>query len=446
MILKRRVSRNELSVAACLLLLALSSAAYAKTLKVGSDYMTLGEALNAARNGDLIEVNGGRYEERLNIQKSIHLRGINNPVISAADGRIMEVSSPEVTIEGFTFTYESDALSLGSTAIYINKGADRVIIRDNRFLGVLFGVWNVEGNDIKIERNIIRGAKISDMNYRGNCVNLTGSQTVQIKDNTMSNCRDGIYMELCHDAEVTGNSIRDSRYAVHTMWVDRGDFSNNTTHDSLVGMAIMYTKHSRINGNFSFGNRTHGLLLIQTVRSEISHNVLLANTKGMFLYNSVYNDIKANLAMNNQLGIHSWGGSEDNVVEGNSFINNELQVKFVAGKDQKWDHNYWSDYIGWDMAGDGTGDLPYESNSVIDHIFWRYPASKILFASPAFHVLWMLEKQFPLFDIPKVVDSGPLMISGHKNWKELRDKYSNYVPERIYGDIEKLPHMPGGGF
>ncbi|HBH62172.1 MAG TPA: hypothetical protein DDX85_10640 [Nitrospiraceae bacterium] len=426
------------------LILALPSSPAAKTLHVGTDYVTIGGALEDAHDGDVIEVDGGKYKESLKIQKNVHLKGVNNPVISAPDGRIIEVISPGVIIDGFTFTYDAPALSASSSAIYIDKGADGVIIRDNRFRNVLFGIWNVEGRDIRIERNSITGVKIEDTNYRGNCVNLTGSQNVHVIDNTLNYCRDGIYMELCHDAEVTGNNITDSRYSVHTMWVDRGNFSNNTAAGNLVGLAIMYTKHSQINGNYAYGNRTHGLLLIQTVRSEISSNVVIGNTKGIFLYNSVYNEIKGNLAMNNQLGIHSWGGSEDNIIHGNSFINNEIQVKFIAGRDQKWDNNFWSDYIGWDMTDDGRGDLPYESNSVVDYIFWRYPVAKVLFASPALHVLWMLEKQFPILDVPKVIDAAPLMMSGHKDWKELRDKYSYYKPERIYGDIEKLPHLPGG--
>jgi nitrous oxidase accessory protein len=253
-------------------------------------------------------------------------------------------------------------------------------------------------------------------------------------------------MELCHDATVVGNSIKESRYAVHTMWVDRGIFSENTAHDNLVGLAIMYTKHSRINDNMSFGNRTHGLLLIQTVRSEVAGNSLIGNTKGIFIYNSIYNELFTNLVMNNQLGIHNWGGSEDNKVSGNSFIANEVQVKFVARNNQEWDNNYWSDYIGWDMTGDGIGDTQYESNSIVDHILWRYPMAKILYTSPALQMLWILEKQFPVFDVPKVIDSKPAMSPLHANWEEVKDRLISYTPERIYGDIEKLPHLPRGGF
>ena len=433
------------TVVSLLILITLPSVAFAKTLVVGTDYPTIGDAMEKAKDGDLIEVRGGEHEERLRIQKSIHLRGINNPVISVQDGNIIEVSSSGVVIEGFTLRYKGSKLAPTDTAIYIVKGADGVVVRNNQLLDVMFGIWNVEGRDIRIENNIIVGIKVLEKHSRGNCINLTGSQRVHVVYNTLSYCRDGIYMELCHDAQVVGNKIRDSRYSVHTMWVDRGIFSKNTAHDNLVGLAIMYTKHSQINDNLTYGNMTHGLLFIQTVRSEISSNTVIGNTKGIFLYNSIYNELTSNLVMNNQLGIHNWGGSEDNKINNNSFINNEIQVKYVAAKNQEWNKNYWSDYIGWDITGDGVGDYHYESNSVVDHILWRYPLAKVLYTSPSLQMLWMLEKQFPVFKVPRVVDSRPAMSPFHSNWEVLKDKYP-YTPERYYGEIEKLPHFPGDGF
>jgi nitrous oxidase accessory protein len=429
-----------------LLLLALPAFSYAKTLTVGTDYPTISAALEKADDGDTIEVMQGEYKEHLKVDKSIHIKGIDRPVIVASQGNIIEISSPDVVIEGLTLTYNSPDLSRSDTAIRILKGSSGTTVRNNKLLNVMFGIWNIDDSNIRIENNTIVGIKELAKHNRGNCINLTGTQRAHITDNTLSYCRDGIYMELCHDANVVRNRIKDSRYSVHTMWVDRGVFSDNTAHDNLVGLAIMYTEHSEINNNLSFGNRTHGLLFIQSLRSEIKDNTLIGNTKGIFLYNSIYNELTSNLVMNNQLGIHNWGGSEDNKISGNSFINNEVQVKYVARENQEWDNNYWSDYIGWDMTGDGTGDSHYESNSVVDHILWRYPTAKVLYTSPALQMLWMLEKQFPVFEVPKVVDRRPAMSSLHADWKDLRDRYSSYTPERIYGEIKKLPHLPGGGF
>lgn len=253
-------------------------------------------------------------------------------------------------------------------------------------------------------------------------------------------------MEVCHHATVLNNEVSKSRFSIHTMWVDDGRFNENVLFDNLVGLNIMYTKRSEIKGNISVGNRTIGLILNQTVRSEVTDNILISNTKGIFFHNSVYNNITRNLIMNNNLGLHCLGGSMDNKIWDNSFIQNEFQVKFVAAKNQFWDNNFWSDYIGWDIENDGKGDVPYETNTVVDQLFWRYPLSKLLFSSPALHVLIALEKQFPIIKSPRVVDQTPSMKPYHAEWKKLMTKYSAYKPQEYYGEMEKIANMSGGGF
>ncbi|MBF0343357.1 MAG: nitrous oxide reductase family maturation protein NosD [Nitrospirae bacterium] len=440
---------SALAMLAVLLICATASAkTLSKTLivddKTPGGYTTISAAIKDSKDGDTIEVRGGRYEEHIKIDKELNLKGINNPAIFAKKGHLVVITSPGVTLEGFTLTYDGAGHDPDDTAIAIAKYADDVVIKNNKLVNTMFGIRNLEGINIRIINNTISGIEKFDENNRGNCMSFTGTFKAYIKGNTFSNCRDAMYLEVCHNATVEDNHITKSRYAIHTMWVDNGNFNDNVVLGNLVGMAIMYTKNSRINRNLSVGNKTHGLLINQTVHSEIIGNTVISNTKGMFLYNSIENTIESNLIMNNNMGLHNWGGSEDNRISKNSFIRNEVQVKYVSSRNQEWDNNYWSDYLGWDLSGTGKGDVPYESNTVVDHIFWRYPMAKLLFASPSLHVLKMLEKQFPIINVPKVIDSKPSMLPFHAQWKELLDKYANYVPAKYYGDVEKLANMPGG--
>lgn len=419
-------------------MLFVPSLTYAKAIIVGTDYRTIGDALKKAKNGDVIEVKAGEYRERLKIDKAVHLKGINNPTIIENGGLIITVESKGVEVEGFTIRDENPTSQLESAGIYISKGSDGAVIKNNRLYGVMHGIWSVSARGIRVENNYIESKKDLDRNYRGNGIYLVDSQEATIIGNRMDHCRDGMYIEVSHDGKIIGNDVTNSRYAVHTMWVDRVVFSKNRASGNLVGFAIMYSKQSEITDNIAVGNSTHGILLIQTVRSNIARNTVIGNTKGVYFYNSIFNSLVSNLIMNNSLGLHNWGGSEDNAVNKNSFIGNEVQVKFIAGRNQQWNNNYWSDYLGWDMTGDGIGDMPYESNTVVDHILWRYPAAKLLYTSPSFQLLWMLEKQFPILKVPRVFDARPFMLPLHKDWKELKAKYP-YVPEKFYGEIEKIP-------
>lgn len=426
-----------LPLASCCMLFAIPATAYSKTLVVGADYPAISEALKKARDGDVIEVRSGEYREMIKIEKAVHLKGVNNPVIIGNAGFMIEIASKGVTVEGFTIRDENPLTDIKSAGIYISKGSDGAVVKNNTIRGVMHGIWSVSAKGIRVENNSIESKKKLDRNYRGNGIYLTDSHEAVISGNRMDNCRDGMYLEVSHDCKVIGNEIKNSRYAIHTMWVDRAVFTGNRAFGNLVGFAIMYSTHSTITDNLAVGNQTHGLLLNQTTRSRIANNTVIGNTKGVFFYNSIFNNLASNLIMNNSLGLHSWGGSEDNTVNGNSFISNEIQVKFVAGKNQQWDGNYWSDYLGWDMTGDGIGDMPYESNTVVDHILWRYPSAKLLYASPSFQLLWMLEKQFPILKVPRVFDNKPSMLPFHKDWKDLRAKYP-HASERYYGDMEKM--------
>jgi nitrous oxidase accessory protein len=429
------------------------STASAATIVVGRDVAgqrfmkNIAEAVSAAKPGDTVEVPAGRYEEKITLDKSIHVKGIDYPEIVTKSGHIFLIKAPNVTVEGFSLKSEGTGISTEDAVILVEQTADAASIIGNRFSNIMTGIRDTQAPAIRIENNTMTGRRDIDDNNRGNCITLVGVQHARVVANKLNYCRDAVFMEICHDAEILSNEVFNSRYALHTMWVDRGKFNGNFFHDNLVGLAIMYTKQSEINDNVSVGNNTHGLLLIQTVRSQVRNNTLIGNTKGVFLYNSIYNDITGNLIMNNNMGLHSWGGSEDNTITKNSFINNEIQVKFVAGKNQQWNENYWSDYLGWDMKNEGRGQVPYESNTVVDHLFWRYPMSKILYSSPAMHLLWVLEKQFPMMKTPRVVDMHPYMEPPHADWKKTAQKYAAFSPKKItpnMGNMDKLQNAPGG--
>jgi len=249
-------------------------------------------------------------------------------------------------------------------------------------------------------------------------------------------------MELSKETQVVANTIRNSRYSVHTMWCDNSAYNDNTATDNLVGLALMFSTKIEARRNTLYNNRTHGILLVQVTRSVAEDNVLIANTKGLFVYNSLYNQIRRNLVARNHLGMHYWGGSEDNEIVDNAFVDNQIQVKFVATRDQSWDGNYWSDYAGWDVDGNGRGDTPYLSNTLVDTLLWKYPAAKLLLTSPAFQLLAVAEREFPVIAVPKGMDHDPQMAPANPGWRSVLDRYP-VVSHAYYGDLSKLPHIPG---
>jgi len=361
---------------------------------------------------------------------------------AGGSGHALVVDASESVVEGLTLRNCGRDQDMSESGIRIEKKARGVKILRNHIENCRFGIWVHGSQDAQIIDNRVDGISEIPRGQRGDCIHLWAARGVLVKDNKISECRDGIYMELAKDCRIIGNSIVKSRYSVHTMWCDRSVYNENFAAENYVGLALMFSKGIEAKRNTIYDNSTHGILFTQVTRSEASGNVIIGNTKGVFVYNSLYNTIRGNLIARNNLGLHYWGGAEDNVLDDNNLIGNEIQVKFVAARDQEWPGNFWSDYVGWDLDGNGRGDVPYKSNTLVDSLLWKYPMAKMLLASPALQMLAMAEREFPVITVPKGVDPSPRMQPTMPGWQELLDKYPAKA-HNYYGKLAKLPHIPG---
>jgi nitrous oxidase accessory protein len=154
--------------------------------------------------------------------------------------------------------------------------------------------------------------------------------------------------------------------------------------------------------------------------------VVAGNNRGFFIYDVEYIKLNGNLVVDNVVGVHLSAGSTRNEVEGNDFIANREQVRYVGARDEVWGKqrgNYWSNYLGWDRNGDGKGDVQYEANDMVDRLTWRHPSIKLLLASPAVQALRLVGQQFPVLRVPSVVDPKPRMRPEHQDWSQWRGKH-----------------------
>jgi nitrous oxidase accessory protein len=122
--------------------------------------------------------------------------------------------------------------------------------------------------------------------------------------------------------------------------------------------------------------------------------------------------------VDNQVGVHLSAGSTRNIVDGNDFVGNREQVRYVGARDETWGGekgNHWGNYLGWDRDGNGRGDVRYEANDVVDRLLWQHPSARLLMASPAVQALRLVGQQFPVLRVPSVVDPSPRMTPSNPN-------------------------------
>jgi len=381
-------------------------------------------ALDAAPAAAVVEVERGLYVGNFVIRRPLTLRGIDRPKLSAdLNGDTLRIKAPDVTVEGMLIVDSGGSLREQNAGIYIEPGAHRAAVRDCALSYNLFGVWIENANEVQVERNVITGKRDYASPQRGNGIQLYNSQRARVVDNHISFVRDGLYVDISHHAEFRRNKLHHSRYGTHYMNSNHNLWEDNDAYYNRGGLALMEVRHQVVRNNRTWGNSDHGIMLRTMLDSVIEDNVVAGNARGFFLFNVKRTTLRGNLVVDNHVGVHMSALSTHNVVQGNDFIANRLQVRFVGMRDERWggapgEGNFFSNYLGWDRNGDGVGDLPYEANDLVDRLLWRHPAASMLLASPAVHTLRVVAQQFPVLRAPSVVDPHPRMRPLHTDWSD----------------------------
>ncbi len=401
-------------------------------LRIAPDDGPLQSHIDAAAPGSELILAEGLYSGSILIDKPLTLRGEPGAILDGeGNGDVIRVTSPDVRIEGLTLRNSGFNLTDMNAGIHAEREAHRIHVEDNVLENVAFGLWLWHLEAPSVIGNRIAGNTAVRSQDRGDAIRLYNITGGTIADNDVRDSRDAIYVDTSRDLTFRNNRLRDSRFGIHYMFTHGGKIVGNHTSGTRAGYALMMSRDLEVVNNRSERDMNYGILMNYVNYSTIAgndirgitawhgpggseHGVTLgAEGKALFIYNSQSNEIRGNRLADSELGIHLTAGSENNRLYDNAFINNRQQVMYVATRTQEWSHegrgNYWSDYLGWDLDGDGVGDTPYEPNDAVDRLLWRFPEAKLLMHSPAVVALRWVQRQFPIFRAQGVQDSAPLM-------------------------------------
>ena len=254
---------------------------YAATIHVGRNngLTSIKKALELASDGDTILVNGGVYREgNLLIRKRVAIIGIGSPVI---DGQKQyepfSIFVPYVTVKGFTIksSGHSSVKDIAAVKIY---NTHHITIADNILDDNFFGIYAQEARQCTIRNNRLTAYGKTEQ-LTGNGIHAWKSDSLHISGNIITGHRDGIYLEFVTRTDARSNrAANNRRYGLHFMFSHDNGYYHNTFSGNGAGVAVMYTRHVRMEHNVfseNWGDAAYGLLLKDITDSHIEHNVFL---------------------------------------------------------------------------------------------------------------------------------------------------------------------------
>ncbi|WP_293962059.1 nitrous oxide reductase family maturation protein NosD [Sneathiella sp.] len=372
-------------------------------------------AISRANAGDVLKLGERVYEGPLTIDRSIQIMGGDGTAIQG-DGRgsVITVQAPNVTLMNLAVTGSGLSLETQDSGIFLDKSATNARIEGNRIFDNLIGVYVSGAKNSVVRNNHIVGRQDLRMNERGNGVQIWSAPGTVIENNTIEHGRDGIFVTTSSKNLFKGNRMENLRFAIHYMYTNRSEVSDNISIANHIGYALMSSTDLVVENNTSQNDRDRGFLLNYANRLTMSQNVVTGGSeKCIFIYNSHRNRIYRNLLSDCLVGIHFTAGSQKNIISKNAFISNQTQVKYVGTRWLEWSAdgvgNYWSDHVAFDLDKNGIADAIYRPNDITDQIIWKYPSARLLMNSPAVQILKYAQNQFPALHPGGVIDSAPLM-------------------------------------
>jgi nitrous oxidase accessory protein len=350
------------------------------------------------------------------IEKPLHLWGPPAALLRGTEGSTVRVKADGVTLRGFTVAGSGQRFDLMDGGIWL-QGEDLVLegvtVRDT-----LFGIL-VEGCKRPIVRgNVVIGTGLPAMGLRGDGIRLWETTDAEVTGNTVADSRDVVVWYSSRN-RLADNVVVRSRYGTHFMYSHENTVEDSRYVENEVGVFVMYSRDIALRRNLlarAGGAAGIGLGLKEAGNLTIEDNWFLANTTGIYVDASPLDPQHKNRYRRNVVRFAETAVALHATVKRSEFADNQFRdngaVVKVGGQGDAlgcdFAGNYYDTYQGYDFDGDGRGDVPFEFRRLSTQLEGRFPELALLHGAPAMGMIDLVGELMPLFSPRRLlVDPAP---------------------------------------
>jgi len=353
-----------------LLVVAATSVVDAQVVhRVPQDYPTIQAAINAARAGDIIDVDAlfGPYSSPtpIVINKPLTIRSVNGRAIIDGQGKadpVVEIRNVEcptrtwllaggIPGEGFivrngrrgiVFT-SSKGCGVYNLTVKDHSGGGIELVNSNNNVITKSSVYDNGGNGIVLREsneNELSGNLISHNDHTG--IKLKKSHKNLIKTNRVSDHGTGISLSESHGNSITGgNFIYDNWTGTYLDKSNENTLAYNYVYDNGTGIDLSNSnknalKNNRVRNNYSGKGIVIGLTVTwpapactvdSSAGNTLTENVIEGNEVGIILDAVGGNTVQKNIIRENDTGIEirqAAANKADTIKENNIFQNSRF--------------------------------------------------------------------------------------------------------------------------
>jgi len=375
---------------------------------------SLQAALDAAPPGTALCLAPGRYGGPVRIAGLVLWGPSDAVIVSGGEGTTVRLEAENSALLGVSVDGSGGRFDLLDAAVHVagkNGRVEGVQVRN-----ATFGILVERATGASVRGNRVSGDPAKSLGLRGDGIRLWETYDSRVEDNVMEHSRDMVLWYASRN-HVARNTIVDGRYGAHLMYSHQNEIVDNHFSANVTGLFVMYSRDVTIRGNIfadARGAAGMGLGLKESGNLRIERNLFAHNTVGLYVDTSPlwlddHNRIEGNVFRLNAVAISFLGPTARNEFVGNDLRDSQVQVEVEGrgdARDALWRGNAFDDYAGYDLDGDGTGDVPYELRSLSSDLVAATPALAFYRGTPAFALAEAIGRIVPLFE-PRLVLVDP---------------------------------------
>jgi nitrous oxidase accessory protein len=369
-----------------------------------------------------IELAAGVHHGDLVVKRPLSLRGQSGAVLQGSgNGTVLSIDTDDAAVENLVVRRSGHRHTSEDAGIKAKGHRNR--ISNMRVEETLFGILLGECHDCLLEGSHVEGYG-DDSELRGDGIKLWESHGSTVRGCEVVHARDLVVWYTRH-ATLEDNTVRHSRYGSHFMYAHDAVIRRSHFEDNVVGIFVMYSARLRVEDNVlagAHGAAGIGLGFKDSDDVTASRNWLVANTTGTYLDNTPRTPdhpvlLEGNVLALNDVALRLHGADKGNgiALRGNDFRDNPTMVEVDGGGDAMGltaRGNHYSDYEGYDLDHDGTGDVAYEIRTLSSELTETHPSLKFFHGTPALGAIDAVSHAVPVLSQKKLFrDPAPLFFA-----------------------------------